>query len=782
MLNFEDFLQLAKELQSPTSDQSYQSQTILVDFTHHHFETFQTYFLQVLDDTEIPLHTKKIVLILFNSLFRNENDEISINPNCVQLIVKSLLSMFQYNDIELVRLSANLIASFFLIQQSDDDGIEKFISVCINSLSSVTTPSEIYGFAIIIFELCSRFPLQLQLQQSVFEICHNFLNSQIDSFIKIKFIQIFETQIQSPLPIQFLTSILERCFTLFSDINLHNELFLCYSQIIFRFPKTTEMIFKNIVPFAIQSLPNSLERQSILFFFSSSISQSTIEYYQEVIPILLPILVSISDTEINHFTSDTSELIEELFSVYQNNPIELLQSLNIQSNYIYLLAFYEIAQTLGKNYVDFNFLKAMITSPNQKEKYMAIRCVNVLTQQEFIEELIILVVQNFADPNVAIQCELIDLLSTLSLYKNFPIEMYFGPLFTFFLGEDPYLGEGALNTLRKIIKQKAVTIEKLVLLVNTLLKCFNESLQNVSSFDFLPYFSSLIQSLAFRLNDQFLPFADSSYECLIKMSQISLPLLLDSFPPIAAIAKCTKDFPFLEDYMNNVLQVLSQNEDVDLLKQIIDVVVNSVSSLLSTFDLSFKAPQLFEKYLLLFHQKKFIQIISGFYDLLNAFPQLFNIYGEQLIDLLSISAQELQVEIQNQSSTNINYIDLNDNEEEGEEEDGLIDDDDDVLTMFVDLFDLSEFIFRIDQTNISHKMIEFVLQMIVFSQHWFRDFEVRKSLLLLILRLSMICPDLIIKIIQSNVKIKDMILFGLNSQNLNPISQQIINIFGYDSF
>lgn len=802
LLRLEDFAQLIIEVQSTDSDTSYSTWEFLSRFIKENFDTFLTYFISILESSDYPLNSKKITLILFDQLFKDDSNNLPIAPDIFPSLIEVNLSMFQLNDIELTGLSAKLTYSLVLPELLDEDEEEsgsELMNLLIKHFSTVENASEIYGFSTILYEICRTVKISHLEQEMIIQGIQNHLisnSNSIDSFIKIKILKILNSQIDKSMEEPTLQTILQLLVQIIDDIELHSEIFSCFSSIITSFPSYTDSIFKNLVPIAIESLnQNEDNYQSLLYFFNTLISKDTIQYYQEIIPVLIPFLfsileneVDIFESEVDNYKSEVSDLIENIFRIYDGDIIELVQEQQNKNNLAFLLAFCVLSK---KGEVNFPFVFSMINSKNPRERYMAIRCVKKLIKSDiFNEDLISESLKHFEDDSIVVQIETIDLIGELSKNNEFPIENFFEIVLHFYMCDNYFLYFISYESLKKFIER--ISLEKLSLLVPLILSDFEECLSNEETYELLISLSTLIQSLSIRLGELYSPFAEQSFSLLQQMSNIDEDFLVSSLTPIASIAYNTKFMPFLDEFCVTMLNALQsfceshqakneeENEEEDkfdedyneVVEGMIDAVLISLCFMMKEFDLRGIAPDFLITFFGLFEITGYLKIFGGFSDILSNYPEFTKVVGEQLFQLIISSSKKL-------------FSFINSEEEDEDEEEDFDDDDDyeksEALHILSDVLNLIKILtveFDIDQP-----FVEFVFQLIEASEKFAKKSETLNFVLLTIIcEFSKKVPNETFEFIQSHNATKEAVLFGLNDTETHQVSQNIIDIFGAENF
>lgn len=794
LLPIEEFAQLIIEAQNTNSETSYSTWETLCNFSKENFDTFLTYFITILESSDFPLNTKKILLILFNRLFKFRDDALVITPDIFPSIIQDTLSLFQNNDLELTGLSANLISSL-VIPDLSEDGDTEIIVTFAKSFSTVETNSEIYGFSTILYDICYNVQTTRNEQNIIIESIQNQLNTisdKIEIYNLKNFVKILDLLVDSSMEESTIQTILQILSQLIEFIDLHGEIFICFSTIIEEFPSYTETIFQNLVPVAIESLSqNQSNQQSLFYFFDTLITPKTVQYYQEIIPVLLPYLLSILDSEVETFKSDVSGLIENFFCIYEGDIIQLIQSQQNKSNLAFLLASCVMAKT-KKGEVNNDFIQAMINSENSRERFMAIRCVKKLTKSDkFNEKLITESVKHCDDEIVEIKVMAIDLVGELTKYEEFPIEEFFTVVLNSYMFGNRDLNDASYSTLTKIIKNSSS--DRLCLLVPLILSQFEECLSNNELFEILISLSTLMQSIALQLGEKYSPFAEHSLDLLQKMSTIDEDFLIHSLTPISYIAAKTKFLPFLSDFCSSMIGALQsfceeyQKKEFDkndedfneVVETMIDAIINSTSYLLITFDIQNFVKDFMNTYFKVFEITHYFKIICGFSDILTKYDELLNEFGHPLFELLSSSSTEIANYIKGDDDDEVIE---NENEEEEEENDAIDFDLNEVIYVSTDLLNLINIF--VDKTSVDESFIEFAFYMIELCQKFLKydKKELKCSLLSLVSELSLKIPKETMEFIQNHNKIKEAILFGLDDLEIHPISQKIVNVFGPESF
>lgn len=780
MLGFEDFARLIIEAQSVNSEASYNSWTILSNFSKENFETFLTYFIKTLESSDSPLNSKKISIILFDYLFKIEDHNYVIIPEIFPSLIEVILSMFQLNDIELSGLSGKLISSLVLPELLDDYDSE-MMTVFAKSFLGVHTDSEIYGISTVLYDLCRNTSVSRTEQQLIMQGIHLHLienGNEVSTFNKIAILKILETQIDSSLEEQALQIVLQMLVELLSNSELHNDIFYCFYLILLNFPNYIQFIFQNVVSIAIQSLiQNENNQQSIIYFFNNLISDDTIQFYQKIIPIILPPLFKIFQSEVDNFQSDTSRLIENILEIYKGNIIQLIDSLPNKTNLSFLLSFCVIAknQKEGEE-VNFPFLISMINSVNERERYMAIRCVKKLVKNDTFSELAVSEsLKHLEDEVSEVRYEVIGLLGHLSKNQNFPIENYFESLLNFYLSENPYLSLVSYSALRRVIK--VTTHERLLLLTQPILALFEQFLNSPNFYENLISLSTLIQTISFNLGEKFSPFAEHSLSLLQKMSNIDLDFMIHTFTAISSIASQTHILPFLDQFCQSMLTTLQSfvvdygkkteeelnDEDyIELVETTVDAVINSICFVMESFDITSFLPDFLTTYLVMFQMTHYNKFISGFNDIFMKYPSFVENVGEGLSQLLVASSSEF-----------VEFVDENDCEDKNELFLSV--------TFLTDLISLLRIIVRC--LAVDQPFFVFVLEMIVLCQKFVNSYKELKNVLLeLLCELTKKLPNETFAFIQSHEDVKSVILFGLNDIEVHDYSQSIVDTFGAESF
>ncbi|OHT04949.1 hypothetical protein TRFO_27453 [Tritrichomonas foetus] len=758
-MEFTSFGQYLLTAQSPQPNISYQSWCVLSDFTKQNFDIFMNYFLEILQNTEFPSNSKKFALILFNRLFQSEDSNFAINPDIFPNLIQIVLSMFSSNDIELAGLSAELLSNLSILELQDDENCP-LISAYAQSLASVSTPSEIYGFSTLLSDICSIFKTNEDEQNMIMTaVLHHLSNQNNENYIKIKLLQISCSIIGQTENRQMIEALAAELINQMNNSSIYSELFNCWSQIVSDFPEFTPFVLQNISQIAINSLENIEAQSSILYFFNSLLCEETAQYFSNLVTLFFPILFKIIAEDEKSFENDATNFLENLIiltsSVYlsplSGNPIAFIHTIPNGNDYIILIAFCALAKM--KITFDLNFIFPKISSQIPRERYMAIRCIKIITKNKQLLDAVNECLLHTSDL-IDIQYQVVRLINVLLEVENFPIHNYFDFLLINTMNENPIICSVSFDVLKKSLS--FMNQDQIILFTSKILEYFEKCLQNQVLHSNLIKLSTIIQKIAMKLKKSFLPFAKQSQNLLNLMAKIDFDYFIETLLPIVIIAYETENVILLEQICQTEIQILQKNYEND------DIVNSVITSFFYIFQLVNIEPYLsviIPLYFTIFQQTKNLQVLSGFNDVLDSNQEIVKTEFPNLTNLVLQT-----IEILGNEKIESYEIDYNEKKQ----------------TIFNDLSDVILYLVKYSPQSC---LIQAAFQYLMILEQQFDDLDSFSfSIIEMIYTLCIIQKDEVYSFLQSYPKIKEMIMEGLNDPNSHDYSQRIISIYGVELF